>query len=224
MKKLLISGLIITAMSGCYTIINQPSVLPETASGNVVENNVINVENLYSSPYYYNAYFDDWDYGYYMDGRYYNRPYYVDRTHLRYDWFSGTWYYDPFYYNNRSFYYDNRWYHYQPAPISGGGTTVEPPTQTQRDRNISRIPGSAVPPAGSPDGISTGTVGGQTYVISGKTTTSTSSGTTTAKKTTTTGASTQVNTSKNDPEPSSGNTDTSNDSNKKTRRTKTRSR
>ena len=127
---------IILGLSGCYTIVNQPSVLPMELQGSTQET----YDN--SSPEVINNYF-------LYDGMYYNRPFYADPRNMRYDRFSNSYYYDPYYYNYNNYYNDTRWYynnnqHYNSGHFNGirsGGSsgssqsgTVNTET-TQRAKN-----------------------------------------------------------------------------------------
>jgi hypothetical protein len=214
-------------LSACYTIVHQPSALPEKRAELAPEETIQN-NDLYNSHYYYNAYYDDWVYGYYWDGYYYNRPYYQDRRHLRYDWFTGRWYYDPFYYNHRSYYYDDRWYYVRPPSGSYTGTDGDDTEQLRRTRSFGRIPGSAVPEAGGSAGSSGSNAASPDpgYVISGSSGNSSAGKNSSARKS---GSSSQSSSTsyqpKNDPPKSEAKpAESSGNSDKKTARTKSRAR
>ena len=141
MKKIypLLLFLLILSVSGCYTIVNQPSVLPEDLRISLNEDGTNNAE-ITNNYYLYN-------------GLYYNRPYYANRQNLRYDWFSNSYYYDPYYYNYNYYYDDHRWYYHRNRPSRsynygsssvGSGTNVETVRRTTpigRDqRNVATAP------------------------------------------------------------------------------------
>ncbi len=125
-------------LSGCYTIVTQPSVLPEDIQSTLdaQDSNAVVTNNYY----YYN-------------GMYYNRPFYADRRYMRYNWFMDGYYFDPYYYNSSYYYDDMRWYHFNRHPHysygydgynghGGSGVTVPAPEKERRTNNFGRTPGN----------------------------------------------------------------------------------
>ncbi|MCD6234899.1 MAG: hypothetical protein DRP86_04360 [Candidatus Neomarinimicrobiota bacterium] len=124
MKRILLNLSFLAALliftSGCYTLTRPPLSAIEADSSAAIT-------------YYHEEYHDNRveNYNFYDPYGYYSySPY---RWHLRYDWFTGNYYYDPYYYDYRYYnrdwyYYNNRYYWYRDGywyyvPSAGSGSS-----------------------------------------------------------------------------------------------------
>ncbi|MGC9513409.1 MAG: hypothetical protein ACP5D8_07230 [Fidelibacterota bacterium] len=142
-------AIILISTSGCYTLTRPPLSAIEADSSAAItyyheEYNDNRVENYhFYDPYGYHSY----------------SPY---RWHLRYDWFTGNYYYDPYYYDYRYYnrdwyYYNNRYYwyrdgywYYTPTPGSGSsGNDDSGKTPGRRTLTVPRAIGPSSPSPGS---------------------------------------------------------------------------
>jgi|GEM_PF-1734511 len=159
MKRLLtISGVFLAVLAfttGCYTLARPPLSAIQADSTAVVS-------------YYHKEYTDNSIENYHFYGTgVYGYPYNPYRWHMRYDWFTGSYYYDPYYYdyryynrdwyyyNNRYYWYNDGYWYYTPSPGSGssGGDQSD---KTPGRRTLS-VPRSIGPSAGSPSTAPSGT-------------------------------------------------------------------
>jgi hypothetical protein len=146
---ILILTSITIVMSGCYTLVRPPLSAIEADSTAVI--------NYYHKEYHDNRTENIQIYDPY--GHYSYSPY---RWHMRYDWFTGNYYYDPYYYDYRYYsrdwyYYNNRYYwyrdgywYYTPSPGSGSsGSNDSDKTPGRRTLIVPRAigPSSAPPPS-----------------------------------------------------------------------------
>ncbi|MDD3806518.1 MAG: hypothetical protein PHE86_00590 [Candidatus Marinimicrobia bacterium] len=143
-------GFLLTFLSGCYTLTRPPI-------------SAIEVDSTTAITYYHKEYYDNRieNYHFYDPYGYYSySPY---RWHLRFDWFTGSYYYDPYfydyryygsdwyYYNNRYYWYHNGYWYYVPSPGSGSSGDDESNIPDKRTLTVPRAIGpSSPPPSNSP--------------------------------------------------------------------------
>jgi hypothetical protein len=151
-RTITISGILLTVLtltSGCYTLVRPPLSAIEADSTAIIN-------------YYHKEYTDNSieNYHFYGTGVYDGYPYNPYRWHMRYDWFSGSYYYDPYYYDYRYYnrdwyYYNNRYYWYRDGywyytPSPGSGSSGSGQDQKTPGRRSLSVPRSIGPSAGSP--------------------------------------------------------------------------
>lgn len=153
MKRILaITGIMLAVLSftsGCYTLVRPPLSAIQADSTAIVN-------------YYHKEFTDNSieNYHFYGTGIYGGYPYNPYRWHMRYDWFTGTYYYDPYYYDYRYYnrdwyYYNDRYYWYRDGywyytPSPGSGSSGGDQSDKTPGRRTLSVPRSIGPSAGSP--------------------------------------------------------------------------